>query len=153
MLLAGILVSADGISFQDPATSKKKVLENLSEKLANNSKAIEADKIFQALLERERLGSTGLGKGVAIPHARVPNLPHSVAAMLMLETPINFDAADNKPVDIIFGLLVPEEDNEHCLQYLSSLVTMFRDPAICEKIRAATDAEAVFELFLAMDDA
>jgi PTS system nitrogen regulatory IIA component len=152
MLIAALLVNAEGISFQDSAASKKKVLENLSEKLATHTESIGADKIFQVLLERERLGSTGLGKGVAIPHARVPNLANSVAAMLTLETPINFESADGAPVDIVFGLLVPEDDNEHCLQYLSSLVTMFRDPAICENIRHADDAESIFELLLSVDD-
>lgn len=152
MLIAALLVNADSISFHDPASSKKKVLENLSQKLAANTTATTAEKIFQVLLERERLGSTGLGKGVAIPHARVPGLPHTIAAMLTLETPVAFEAVDNQPIDIAFGLLVPEEDTDHHLQHLARLVTLFRNQEICDKIRQAQSAEEIFELLLSLDD-
>lgn len=152
MLIAALLVNAENISFHDPASSKKKVLENLSQKLAVNTTATTAEKIFQVLLERERLGSTGLGKGVAIPHARVPGLSHTVAAMLTLDTPVPFESADNQPIDIAFGLLVPEEDTDNHLQHLSRLVTLFRDADICEKIRTAKDAEDIFELLISIDD-
>jgi PTS system nitrogen regulatory IIA component len=152
MLIAALLVNADSISYRDPASSKKKVLENLSQKLAANATATTAEKIFQVLLERERLGSTGLGKGVAIPHARVPGLTHTIAAMLTLENPVAFESADNQPIDIAFGLLVPEEDTDHHLQHLSRLVALFRDPEICDKIRHADSAEAIFELLLSIDD-
>lgn len=152
MLIAALLVNADSISFHDQASSKKKVLENLSQKLAANANATTAEKIFQVLLERERLGSTGLGKGVAIPHARVPGLTHTIAAMLTLETPVEFESADNQPIDIAFGLLVPEDDTDHHLQHLSRLVTLFRDPDMCDKIRSAGSAEEVFELLLSNDD-
>jgi PTS system nitrogen regulatory IIA component len=152
MLIAALLVNADSISFRDPASSKKKVLENLSQKLAANTSATTAEKIFQVLLERERLGSTGLGKGVAIPHARVPDLPHTVAAMLTLESPVDFESADGQPVDIAFALLVPEDDTDNHLQHLSRLVTLFRDPDICDNIRSASNADAIFELLLSIDD-
>ncbi|ODN66412.1 PTS sugar transporter subunit IIA [Methylophaga muralis] len=152
MLIAALLVNADNISFHDEATSKKRVIENLSRMLAANTSAATAEKIFQVLLERERLGSTGLGKGVAIPHARVPDLTHTVAAMLTLETPIDFESADSKPIDIAFGLLVPEDDTEHHLQHLSRLVTLFRDEDICSRIRQASSADAIFELLLSIDE-
>jgi PTS system nitrogen regulatory IIA component len=152
MLIAALLVNAESISFHDSASSKKKVLENLSEKLAANTTATTAEKIFQVLLERERLGSTGLGKGVAIPHARVPGLAHTAAAMLTLESPVDFESADNQPIDIAFGLLVPEDDTDNHLQHLSRLVTLFRDPAVCDKIRGANSAESIFELLLSIDD-
>lgn len=152
MLIAALLVNAENISFHDEATSKKRVIENLSRMLGANTSAASAEKIFQVLLERERLGSTGLGKGVAIPHARVPDLTHTVAAMLTLETPVEFEAADNKPIDIAFGLLVPEDDTEHHLQHLSRLVTLFRDEDICSRIRQASSSEAIFELLLSIDE-
>jgi PTS system nitrogen regulatory IIA component len=152
MLIAALLVNADNISFHDEATSKKRVIENLSRMLGANTSAASAEKIFQVLLERERLGSTGLGKGVAIPHARVPDLTHTVAAMLTLENPVEFEAADSKPIDIAFGLLVPEDDTEHHLQHLSRLVTLFRDEDICSRIRQASSAEAIFELLLSIDE-
>ena len=152
MLIAALLVNADNISCHDPASSKKRVLEKISHALASNTKAATADNIFQALLERERLGSTGLGKGVAIPHARIPGLTHTIAAMMTLESPVNYESADKQPVDIAFGLLVPEEDSEHHLQHLARLVTLFREPHICQKIRDAENAEQIFELLLADDD-
>lgn len=152
MLIAALLVNADNISFHNLATSKKRVIENLSQMLATNTTATTAEKIFQVLLDRERLGSTGLGKGVAIPHARVPGLPNTLAAMLTLSKPIDFDAADGEPIDIVFGLLVPEDDNVNHLQHLSRLVTLFRDVEICRKIREASSGEAIFELLLSIDD-
>ena len=151
MLIAALLVNADNIRFHDSATSKKKVLENLSQILAANAAAGSAEKVFQVLLERERLGSTGLGKGVAIPHARVPGLTHTIAAMLTLETPVDFEAVDAQPIDIAFGLLVPEEDTDNHLQHLSRLVTLFRDQGICQKIRDADSSEQIFELLLSID--
>jgi PTS system nitrogen regulatory IIA component len=94
-----------------------------------------------------------LGKGIAIPHARVAGLTHTIAAMMTLKKPVSFDAADGKPIDIAFGLLVPEDDTEHHLQHLSRLVTIFRDADICENIRKANSAEAIFEVLLAIDEA
>lgn len=152
MLIAALLVNAENISFHNPASSKKRVIETLSQMLAANTTATTAENIFQVLLERERLGSTGLGKGVAIPHARLPGLTHTIAAMLTLESPIDFDAADNQPVDIAFSLLVPEDDTEHHLQHLSRLVALFRDAETCQKIRNAQSADEIFELLLAIDD-
>lgn len=153
MLIAALLIDSGNIHCQDDNnSSKKRVIENLSHHLAVNTEVISEDKIFQALLERERLGSTGLGKGVAIPHARIPGLSHTVAAMMTLSSPIKYDAADKQPVDIVFGLLVPEDDSEHHLEHLSRLVSMFRDPQICQSIRETTDADKMFDLLLAIDD-
>jgi PTS system nitrogen regulatory IIA component len=153
MLVASLLVTADNIRCKDDSSSsKKRVIENISHLLAANTEAISADTIFQGLLDRERLGSTGLGKGVAIPHARMPGIMHTVAAMITLETPVDYDAPDGKPVDIIFGLLVPENGDESHLQNLSRLVTLFRDENVCKSIRETTDAEVLFDLLLAIDD-
>ncbi len=153
MLIAALLVDSGNIHCQDDNnSSKKRVIENLSHYLAVNTEVISEDEIFQVLLERERLGSTGLGKGVAIPHARIPGLSHTIAAMMTLSSPIKYDAADKQPVDIVFGLLVPEDDDEHHLEHLSRLVTMFRDPQICQSIRKTTNADKMFDLLLAIDD-
>lgn len=152
MLIAALLINSDNILCRDTASSKKRIIENLSQLLAKNTQATTADTIFQGLFERERLGSTGLGKGVAIPHARIPGITHTIAAMMTLETPINYDSADNKPVDIVFGLLVPEDGSEQHLQQLARLVGLFRDEEACLTIRNATDAEQIFEILLASDD-
>ncbi|MFW5447250.1 MAG: PTS sugar transporter subunit IIA [Methylophagaceae bacterium] len=153
MLIAALLVNSDNIQCQDStATSKKRVIETISHLLAANTGLISDDAIFDALFDRERLGSTGIGKGVAIPHARVPGITHTIAAMLTLNRPVNFDATDKKSVDIVFALLVPEDDGGDHLEHLASLVTSFREPTICQKIREIDDADKMFELLLAIDD-
>lgn len=152
MLIAAQLASSDNISHHNGAASKKRVLEELSKMLAANTTVTTAEKIFHALLDRERLGSTGLGKGVAIPHARIPNIPYTIAAMMTLEQPVDFDAADNQTIDIAFALLVPEEDGDHHLQHLARLATLFRDADACQKIRAANNSDEIFELLVSIDD-
>ena len=152
MLIAALLVNAGNISCDNTITSKKRILENMSYLLAANAEAASVDKIFQALLERERLGTTGLGKGVAIPHARIPGLTQTIAAMMTLESPVNYESSDKQPVDIIFGLLVPEDDGDDHLQHLSRLVSLFRNVNNCKKIREAQSAEQIFEILLAIDD-
>lgn len=152
MLIAALLINADNIICYDSACSKKRIIENLSQLLARNTEATTSDTIFQALLERERLGSTGLGKGVAIPHARIPGITHTIAAMMTLEKPVNYDSVDDKPIDIIFGLLVPEDESEQHLQQLAQLVSLFRDEETCATIRKTTNAEQIFEILLANDD-
>jgi PTS system nitrogen regulatory IIA component len=152
MLIAALLVNADNIDCHNSASSKKRIIETMSEMLAKNTPEISPETIFHGLLERERLGSTGLGRGVAIPHARIPGLNRTIAAMMTLETPVNYESADKKPVDIIVGLLVPEEGGEHHLQHLSRLVTVFRETKTCTTIRQASSAEEVFQILLAIDD-
>lgn len=153
MLIAALLVNSDNIRCKDnSATSKKRVIEKISHLLAVNTDLISADVIFQALFDRERLGSTGLGKGVAIPHARVPGITHTIAAMLTLERTVDFDASDKKGVDIIFALLVPEDDGGDHLEHLARLVTLFREPEICQSIRETVDPDTMFDLLLAIDD-
>ena len=153
MIVAALLVNSDNIQCQNSAAiSKKRVIEKLSHQLAANTSLISADDIFQALFDRERLGSTGLGKGVAIPHARVPGITHTIAAMLTLTHPVNFDAPDKQKVDIIFSLLVPENDGGDHLEHLAHLVAIFRKPKICQSIRETDDADKIFNLLLALDD-
>ena len=153
MLIASLLVNADNIHCNENAiSSKKRLIENLSQYLATNTQALPASRIFQALLERERLGSTGLGRGVAIPHARVPGITDTIAVLMTLATPINYEAADNLPVDIVFGLLVPEDGDEYHLEHLARLATLLRDQATCENIRTTQEPEKLFNLLLAIDD-
>ena len=152
MLIAALLINSDNIICHDTAASKKRIIENLSQLLAANTEAATADTIFQALVERERLGSTGLGKGVAIPHARIPGISHTIAAMITLAEPVNYESADNKPIDIAFALLVPEDGNDQHLQQLSRLVSLFRNEETCSQIRNANDAEQIFTILLANDE-
>jgi PTS system nitrogen regulatory IIA component len=153
MLIASLLVNANNIYCKDDSiTSKKRLIETISDQLAANTQALTANKIFQALIERERLGSTGLGRGVAIPHARVPGITRTIGTLMTLANPINYEAPDNEPVDIVFGLLVPDEGDDYHLQHLARLAALFRDKDICDAIREQSDPEKLFDFLLSIDD-
>lgn len=152
MHIASLLIRSSNINFHDGAASKKRLIESLATLLGSNTPENDTNDIFDALFERERLGSTGLGDGIALPHARMPHLKHTVAAMLTLPKPLDFGERDGEGVDIIFGLLVPEDDDNHHLQELARLVGVFRQKEICQQIREAKDADHVFDILLAVDD-
>ncbi|MEJ2406349.1 MAG: PTS IIA-like nitrogen regulatory protein PtsN [Candidatus Thiodiazotropha sp.] len=128
------------------AASKKRVLEQLGQRLAESSQDLTQDEVFDALLERERLGSTGLGKGIALPHARMSKITQSVAAFIQLPEGIDFDAIDNQPVDLAFAMLVPEEATEEHLQLLAKLAQMFDDSEFCSDLRSAESTEQLLQL-------
>ncbi|MET0089107.1 MAG: PTS IIA-like nitrogen regulatory protein PtsN [Candidatus Thiodiazotropha sp.] len=128
------------------AASKKRVLEQLGQRLAESAPDLTQDEVFDALLERERLGSTGLGKGIALPHARMSKITQSVAAFVQLPEGIDFDAIDNKPVDLALAMLVPEEATEEHLQLLAKLARMFDDADFCSALRDADSSEQLFDL-------
>ncbi|MDJ0738294.1 MAG: PTS IIA-like nitrogen regulatory protein PtsN [Gammaproteobacteria bacterium] len=142
MLPDGIL-ERPSISVADPASSKKRVLEQAARLLAAAGPEPEAEQIFERLLERERLGSTGLAGGVALPHARMPGIEASHGAFLRLADAVEFDALDGQPVDLVFALLVPEDATEEHLQLLGRLASMFNDPLLCERLRDAEAEEAL----------
>jgi len=102
--------------------------------------------IFNKLIERERLGSTGLGHGVALPHGRLGNNDSAVGAFIKLNTPVDFDSTDGKPTDLIFALLVPLEHTEEHLQILASLAGMFSDSDFCKQLRECNSSEDLFNL-------
>jgi PTS system nitrogen regulatory IIA component len=126
--------------------SKKRLLEVLGELLAAAEPGLQADAVFEHLLERERLGSTGLGHGIALPHARMKEVTEAVGAFVQLRRGIDFDAVDDKPVDLAFALLVPESANEVHLQLLSNLASMFSDPQLRESLRRATSTDEILGL-------
>jgi PTS system nitrogen regulatory IIA component len=128
------------------ASSKKRVFEQVG-LLFENHQGIGRSLVYDALFAREKMGSTGLGQGIAIPHGRIKGLKEAKGAFLRLATPVQFDAPDGKPVDLIFVLLVPEAATEHHLQLLSELAQMFSDRAFREKIAAAGDSAAAHTLF------
>lgn len=121
-------------------SSKKRALERLSELLVVDEGATDERlrSVFEGLCVRERLGSTGLGRGVALPHSRQVDIEQPRAALMRLASPIDFDAPDQQPVDLIFGLLVPEHGNDEHLRILSQLAEMFRDEALCARLRQCT---------------
>ncbi|MCK5382503.1 MAG: PTS IIA-like nitrogen regulatory protein PtsN [Gammaproteobacteria bacterium] len=125
--------------------SKKRLLEYISELLANSSLKLSQNDIFNALLSREKLGSTGLGKGVAIPHGRMTSLEKPVCAFVKLDTPIDFDASDGQPVDLIFTLLVPEDSTEEHLQVLSTIAEIFSNTGISMALRQCDSDSCLLE--------
>lgn len=127
------------------AASKKRVLEQLGQRLAESVPELTQDLVFDALLERERLGSTGLGKGIALPHARMAQVNRAMGAFIKLPEGIDFDALDGSPVDLAFAMLVPEAATDEHLQLLSKLASMFSDNDFCDALRKA---QTDHELFL-----
>jgi PTS system nitrogen regulatory IIA component len=128
------------------ATSKKRVLEYFGKLLAKETPSLTSHDISDSLLERERLGSTCLGKGIAIPHARVAQCNVTLAAFLQLEKGIDFDAVDKQPVDLLFALMVPEHSTEEHLKILAQLAHLFSENEFCEKLRQSPDCGEKFKL-------
>lgn len=126
--------------------SKKRLLESISELLARKVPQLSRIEIFDSLVSREKLGSTGLGKGVAIPHGRLNALQRPVCAFIRLEEPVEFDALDGQPVDLVFALIVPESSTDEHLQILSSIAALFSNPAFCSRLRECSDDTCLFQL-------
>jgi PTS system nitrogen regulatory IIA component len=108
--------------------------------------ALDEREVFETLLQRERLGSTGIGDGVAIPHGKLPGLDRLFGLVARLEKPVDFDALDGQPVDIAFLLLAPEGAGADHLKALAQVARLLREPGILERIRAARDASALYAL-------
>jgi nitrogen PTS system EIIA component len=128
------------------STSKKRVLEQISGLLAESAPGLTESGIFDSLVNRERLGSTGLGHGVAIPHGRMAGLDRPIGAFIRLAHGVDFDAPDNEPVDLVFALLVPEESTDAHLQLLAQLAEMFSDLTLCSRLRQTTNDDELFAL-------
>ncbi|MDR9436579.1 MAG: PTS IIA-like nitrogen regulatory protein PtsN [Thiohalophilus sp.] len=128
------------------ASSKKRVLELLSELLATDQQEADSTEIFESLISRERLGGTGIGYGVAIPHGRLKNCDHATAAFVQLKQPIDFDAIDKQPVDLLFALIVPEESSEEHLKLLAMLAGMFNDDEFRQRARQCPNNDSMHQL-------
>lgn len=126
--------------------SKKRLLELLGELLARGETGLDAGSVFERLLERERLGSTGLGHGIALPHARMKEVKEAVGAFVRLRQGIDFDAVDEEPVDLAFALLVPEAATETHLQLLATLAMMLGDADVRGRLREAATPEALLAI-------
>lgn len=143
-LVAKLLPTANVVADLQ-VSSKKRLFEQVGLLFENNCD-IARSLVFESLFARERLGSTGLGQGVAIPHGRIKNLKDAVGAFVRLEAPVPFDAPDDKPVSLVFVLLVPEQATEKHLQILSELAQMFSDRALRESMAGAKDAASLHQL-------
>lgn len=136
------LLSPQKIFIDTDVSSKKKLLELIANITADQTQLSEST-IYNNLLNRERLGSTGLGQGFAVPHARLPDLQKTVGCFFRLKQPVNFESPDNRPVDLVFTIIIPQEATEEHLLILSSLARVFSDADICEAIRAADSKEEI----------
>lgn len=132
--------------------SKKRVLEQTAKLIANDYPALSADDLFSELINRERLGSTGIGQGIAIPHCRVKNLANAVGVLITLEEPVEFESIDDSPVDMIFALLVPDEAEDQHLKTLSQLAQAFSNPSNLNAIRRANSDQALFDCAMEVFD-
>lgn len=139
------LISQDSVVCNANVSSKKRALEFLAELLAKESSNTDAFDIFQHLTEREKLGSTSLGHGVAIPHARTSGSDRAIGAFIKIEHGIDFDSPDNKPTDLLFALMVPEHYTDEHLEILSGLASCFSDEALCHNLRSSDTSEVLYD--------
>lgn len=140
------ILTPERVKLDLECSSKKRALELISQIVAGAQEGLEAWAIFDTLLARERLGSTGVGRGIAIPHGKLPALKAPVGAFVRLENGIDFDSPDGVPVSLIFAILVPEGGEEAHLAILSQLARRFSDPEFCTAIRQAQSSQIAFSL-------
>ncbi len=139
------LLTPERVVCNEAIASKKRALERLGELIAGHQSGLSAGTIFDTLIGRERLGSTGLGHGVALPHGRLKGDGKAIGAFMKLKQGVNFDAIDDKPVDLLFALLVPEHFTDEHLKILARLAEMFSDETFCQQLRSADSDQALFE--------
>jgi nitrogen PTS system EIIA component len=145
MNLISPLLSASHVALDVPARDKKTLFEHAGA-LLQNALGLTRQQVIDSLMTRERMGSTGLGQGIAIPHGRVKGLREAIGAFIRLASPVAFDAPDDRPVSLVFVLLVPERATDLHLQILSNLAEMFSDRDLRAQLASATDAPAVQRL-------
>jgi nitrogen PTS system EIIA component len=139
------LLSPDAVISHLKAAGKKQVLQEMAHKAAGLTRLPER-RIFETLSEREKLGSTGMGQGIAIPHGRVPGIEKMTGLFAQLDQPVDFDAMDDQPVDLVFLLLAPEGAGADHLKALARVSRLLRNQSVCEKLRAASQAAALYAL-------
>ncbi|MDA0679044.1 MAG: PTS sugar transporter subunit IIA [Proteobacteria bacterium] len=142
------LIKPDSVLCNVSARSKKHCLEILSELLTRSNPDIASEEVFAKLVERERLGCTCLDKGIAFPHCRISGLTTSCAALMKLVEPVDFDSVDGEPVDLIFGLMVPEDLSVTDYSDIESLSSLLRDRTLCASLRATTNSKGLSDALL-----
>ena len=139
------LITRERIVCDSEVTSKKRVIEVLSELLATGQSDLTPRPIFDSLIGRERLGSTSLGHGVALPHGRLSLIQQAIGAFIKIGKGVDFDAIDREPVDLVFGLLVPDHYTDEHLKILAYLAEMFSERAFCQQLRESSFDHTLFE--------
>ena len=131
-----------------PGGSKKRVLEHIANLIDREVPDLEMQDVFESLIAREKLGSTGFGNGIAIPHCRLSGCTAPISALLHLDAPIDYDAIDGAPVDLLFVLLVPEAATDEHLELLRQIASMLDRKDVREKLRAAGDSQSLYQVVL-----
>lgn len=137
------IISLDRTECAVECQSKKRIFEVISEIAVKGNQQLKLDDVLASMLCREKMGSTGIGNGIAIPHGRIDGIDEIVAIVVTSEEPIQFDAIDDKPVDIFFALLVPSEQTQEHLQTLSSIAQKLSDKEIVKAIRSASTRDEI----------
>jgi PTS system nitrogen regulatory IIA component len=131
-----------------PGGSKKRVLEQIAQLIGREVPALDYQTVFNALVAREKLGSTGFGNGIAIPHCRLNGCTLPISALLHLQAPVDFDAIDGAPVDLLFVLLVPEAATDAHLELLRQIASMLDRKEVRDRLRSASSNEALYQVVL-----
>ncbi|SHK20001.1 PTS IIA-like nitrogen-regulatory protein PtsN [Shimia gijangensis] len=139
------ILKPEAVKVVSAASSKKRLLHAVAD-LAESAYALDAPVVVEALLERENLGPTGVGHGVALPHARLTGLDSVIGAFVLLEKPVDFSAVDRQPVDIAFALFAPEDAGVEHLKALALVSRTLRDASLCVKLRANQDASTLYSI-------
>ena len=139
------ILSQDCTKCAVQGTSKKRILEVISQIASQHIADIEQSDILASLLSREKMGSTGIGNGIALPHGRLAGLDNVLAVLVTCKPSVQFDAIDNKPVDIFFALLVPEDQAQGHLQTLATIASKLNDKSIVKSLRKAGGSQQLFE--------
>ena len=142
------IIKPDGVLCNAMARSKKHCLEILSELLVRSSPDIASDSIFEFLIERERLGCTSLSKGAAFPHCRVAGIGESNAALIKLSEPVDFDSADGEPVDLIFGMIVPEEVTDEHRADIKLVTQVLSDEGLRARLRGMNSSNDLYDALI-----
>jgi len=139
------LLSPEAVIAHLKSANKKQVLQDIAERAVPLT-GLPARRIFETLIERERLGSTGMGQGIAIPHGHIAGLRQITGLFAQLDNPVDFDATDDQPVDLLFVLLAPEGAGADHLKALARVSRLLRNQSVCEKLRAAQTPAALYAL-------
>lgn len=142
-------IEPDNVLSNVEGRSKKHCLEVLSELLARSASGISNEEIFAKLVERERLGCTSLENGIAFPHCRLAGVDRSRGALMKLAEPIEFDSPDGEPVDLVFGLVVPEEISDEHRAEIAEITGLLEDPVLRERLRNASSSKELYSAFVA----
>lgn len=139
------LLKPEAVKVLTSASSKKRLMHDIGD-LVHSAYGLDAGEVVEALLARETLGPTGVGHGVALPHARLSGLEEVVGAFVLLDKPIDFSSVDRQPVDLAFALFAPEDAGVEHLKALALVARTLRDPSICAKLRANSEAGTLYTI-------